>query len=176
MSGDLEDFVKRNRGAFDDRDPSEEGWPNVRNAIFSKERPAGLWHNVAVWRAAAIILMVTTLSMLVPSKLFTATTAQADMKEFSDVESFYVRQISQKVELLEQISRGDDSESMTQEFNNLEAMYQVLREELKKRPSKEVKDALVLNLLVRINLLNQQIDDLENGYQDKKSDGPEKSI
>jgi hypothetical protein len=42
-------------------------------------------------------------------------------------------------------------------------MYNVLREELKNHPSKQVKDALVLNLLVRINLLNQQLYKLDDG-------------
>ena len=45
----------------------------------------------------------------------------------------------------------------TQDFKQLEAMYMILKEEMKSRPSEKVKDALVLNLLVRINLLNQQL-------------------
>ena len=51
---------------------------------------------------------------------------------------------------------------MTQDFQKLDAMYQVLREEMKNHPSEKVKDALVLNLLIRIDLLNQQIKKLED--------------
>ena len=40
-------------------------------------------------------------------------------------------------------------------------MYLVLKDEMEKRPSKDVKDALVLNLLVRIDLLNQQLNKLD---------------
>ncbi|HEX5171206.1 MAG TPA: hypothetical protein VFW11_18645, partial [Cyclobacteriaceae bacterium] len=57
----------------------------------------------------------------------------------------------------------------TNDFRQLEAMYLVLKEEMKIRPSKKVKDALVLNLLVRIDLLNQQLHKLESGeYSDSK--------
>jgi hypothetical protein len=43
-------------------------------------------------------------------------------------------------------------------MKKLDAMYEVLKEELKKNPSNEdVKDALTLNLLIRIDLLNEQL-------------------
>jgi hypothetical protein len=42
-------------------------------------------------------------------------------------------------------------------------MYHVLKEEMKSHPSQKVKDALVLNLLVRIDLLNQQLHKIEVG-------------
>jgi hypothetical protein len=40
----------------------------------------------------------------------------------------------------------------------------ILKEEMKSQPSEKVKDALVLNLLVRINLLNQQLYKLDKEY------------
>jgi len=40
-------------------------------------------------------------------------------------------------------------------------MYLVLKDEMKKRPSQDVRDALVLNLLVRIDLINQQLNKLD---------------
>lgn len=41
-------------------------------------------------------------------------------------------------------------------------MYEVLREEMKASPSEKVKDALILNMLIRIDVLNQQIKKLED--------------
>jgi hypothetical protein len=48
-------------------------------------------------------------------------------------------------------------------------MYQVLKLEMEKRPSADVKDALVLNLLVRIDLLNQQLNKLDKQPEKKVS-------
>ena len=39
---------------------------------------------------------------------------------------------------------------------------------MKSTPSQKVKDALVLNLLVRINLLNQQLYKLDQEYNKKE--------
>jgi hypothetical protein len=47
-------------------------------------------------------------------------------------------------------------------------MYSVLKEEMKNHPSQKVKDALVLNLLVRIDLLNQQLHNLEEDADSKE--------
>jgi hypothetical protein len=64
----------------------------------------------------------------------------------------------------------------TQDFQQLEAMYLVLKEEMHTHPSQKVKDALVLNLLVRIDLLNQQLHSLEKGYKAQEKDKKSTSI
>jgi hypothetical protein len=46
----------------------------------------------------------------------------------------------------------------------------VLRDELKTHSSEKVRDALILNILVRIDLLNQQIKKLEENKVPKKAD------
>jgi hypothetical protein len=82
--------------------------------------------------------------------------------EFMDLETFYSSQIAEKVALINDIDALGENDPFTQDFQKLDAMYQVLREEMKNHPSEKVKDALVLNLLVRIDLLNQQIKKLED--------------
>ena len=90
-------------------------------------------------------------------------------QEFIDVESFYSAQILQKVALI----RSDEAfldDQFTQDLEKLEAMYAVLAEEMKKHPSQRVKDALVLNMLVRIDLLNQQLQLLEESREKRNAD------
>lgn len=81
-------------------------------------------------------------------------------QDFADIETFYSAQISEKVALISTEDMFAD-DSFTPDIQKLEAMYTVLAEEMKKHPSQKVKDALVLNMLVRIDLLNQQIQKLE---------------
>ena len=83
------------------------------------------------------------------------------MSEFTDVEKFYVQQISEKVQLIDGFDKGEGFNGFTIDFQQLEAMYNVLKEEMKVRPSQKVKDAMVLNLLVQIDLLNQHLHKLE---------------
>ena len=60
-----------------------------------------------------------------------------------------------------QLSTGLTEDEITQNLKKLEAMYLVLKDEMKRKPSQDVRDALVLNLLVRIDLINQQLNKLD---------------
>lgn len=158
MKDQLEDFVHRNRPAFDDREPSGNVWKGIESSLGF---PSRSWRSPeGLWRAAAIFFMALSLYLLIPRQVARVENAQA-MKDFSDVEAFYIQQISNKVELIGEFTGNDGVNGFTQDFQQLEAMYLVLKEEMKSRPSQKVKDALVLNLLVRIDLLNQQLHRLE---------------
>ena len=171
MSDQLHDFIKENRSAFDDKEPPDSVWSKIQNSLPEKKsRP---WYdNVALWRAAAMIFMALSIYLLVPKTGQLSDNNKLSMNEFNDVEAFYTAQITQKVALIEEVSGSSSTDEFTQDFQQLEAMYNVLKEEWKTRPSKKVKEALVLNLLVRINLLNQQLHRLEEDL--KKDDAAEK--
>jgi len=161
MSDQLEDFIRRNKNAFDDREPSDKNWKNIE-ASMAFAKTTSWWNSVALWRAAAVIFMVLSAYLLIPKgNLKTHQTADNTLREFNDVEAFYVQQISDKVELIDTFQKDDGLNGYTQDFKQLEAMYMVLKEEMKTHPSQKVKDALVLNLVVRIDLLNQQLHKLE---------------
>ncbi len=113
--------------------------------------------------------MGLSIYLLLPKDTLPSSNQQEVLQEFRDVEEFYVQQISDKVKLIDEYERMEGLNGFTNDFRQLEAMYMVLKEEMKARPSKKVKDALVLNLLVRIDLLNQQLHKLESGeYSDQK--------
>ena len=174
MKDELEEFIKANRSAFDDREVPEDSWKNISNRL-SFQRPS-LWNSVVIWRAAAILFMVTTGYFLVSATLSRRgdvkeqQASAVTLKEFVDVEEFYVQQISEKVKLIDDFKRNDGLNGFTNDFHQLEAMYNVLKEQMKSNPTDKVKDALVLNLLVRIDLLNQQLHKLEREYKADKKD------
>lgn len=168
MSDSLEDFIRKNRGEFDDKVPPEKTWNRIE-AVLPHRRRASLWNSVPLWRAAAVVFMVLSACLLIP-KQFPRTQGVNDaaLKDFNDVEKFYVEQISEKVELIDGFQHHDGVEGFTNDFKQLEAMYAVLKEEMKVHPSKKVREALVLNLLVRIDLLNQQLHALEHEAEDSQ--------
>jgi hypothetical protein len=174
MKDELEDFVRKNKEAFDDQEPPEKVWKNIETSV--PFRPQGLWNSLTLWRAAAVIFMALTVYLLIP-RLQKAKTTDLALKEFNDVEAFYVQQISEKVEMIDGFQKNEGLNGYTQDFQQLEAMYMVLKEEMKTQPSQKVKDALVLNLLVRIDLLNQQLHKLEkDGEKEGKKDKKDKSV
>jgi hypothetical protein len=171
MKDQFEDFIRKNRAAFDDREPSEKLWFRIEHALGLSA--TSWWNSVSLWRAAAVIFLALSIYLLVPKG---QQPRQQDLalKEFTDVEQFYFEQISEKTELIQEFQRNEGMNGFTNDFKQLEAMYNVLKDEMKNRPSQQVKDALVLNLLVRIDLLNQQLHKLESEPKEKKE--PSKNV
>ncbi len=164
----LEEFIRSNRDAFDDQEAPASVWGRISANLKLKE-DRGWWNNIVVWKAAAVVFMAASIYLALSGKSSPQDNPDVlALNEFKDVEAFYISEISEKVELIESISGEEGADDLTQDFKQLEAMYLVLKEELKARPSKKVKDALVLNLLVRINLLNQQLQRLEDDYKEEE--------
>ena len=63
MKDNLEEFVQRNRDAFDDKVPTANAWREIESSlVFSKDRT--LWNAVGLWRAAAVIFMALSVSLI----------------------------------------------------------------------------------------------------------------
>ena len=170
MSDQLDDFIRKNRSQFDDREPSDKIWTGVASSLGLNKKRVTLWHYTPLWRAASIILLMVTGYLLIPKH--TPHRENAAMGDFKDVEAFYTKEISEKEDLIDAFKRNEGLNGFTKDFEQLEAMYMVLKEEMKTHPSEKVKDALVLNLLVRIDLLNQQLHKLEAGEYNQDRDKP----
>lgn len=160
MKDGLKNFIDKNRSAFDDQEPSEKIWSAIESALPGM-RQKSIWNSVSLWRAAAVLFLGLSVYFFMTRTIQRKEGALSQI-EFTDLEMFYSSQIAEKVALINDIDATGESDPFTQDFQRLDAMYQVLREEMKNRPSEKVKDALVLNLLVRIDLLNQQIKKLED--------------
>lgn len=173
MKQSLEDFIRQNKAAFDDKEPQEHVWMKISQQLFGK---ASLWNSLMLWRAAAVLLLGVCIYLALP-RVTEHRENKLALNEFKDIETFYTTQISEKVDMLK---AQEDVESglngFTNDFQQLEAMYQVLKEEMKIRPSKKVKDALVLNLLIRIDLLNKQLHKIDEEHSGKKMEDGKISV
>lgn len=169
MNDQLKDFINKHRDEFDHRTPSGRVWASIQRQLST----TGWWHSVVMWRAAAMLLAALSVYLYFSHPVMPKPLAKGNLQmEFRDLESFYTMQISEKVALIENMEGDREVELFVQDIQKLDAMYQVLRDEMKLRPTEKVRDALVLNLLVRIDLLNQQIQQLE---QRKKQPEPQAS-
>jgi hypothetical protein len=170
MKDALKKFVDENRPAFDDQETTEQAWHSIE-ASLPKRKQIPLWDSIGIWRAAAALLVGLCVYFFVTRNSAPYQHAQLaaiqGQRDFTDLESYYHNQITEKISLINDYDASGEKEQFTQDFQKLDAMYQVLSEEMKSRPSEKVKDALVLNLLVRIDLLNQQLKKLEDSKKRK---------
>jgi len=172
MKDSLGKFVNENRDAFDSQTPPESAWNKIQ-ATLPKASKQIFWNSVTFWRAAALILFGLS-AYLVVSKNYSRPNKQeiAEIQGFNDLEIYYSSQISEKMDMVHryQSSTGLTEDEITQNLKKLEAMYLVLKDELKRKPSQDVRDALVLNLLIRIDLINQQLNKLDKPETGKLAD------
>jgi hypothetical protein len=156
MKDALSDFIQQHRIELDDKNPPERIWGAINKKIVRKQ----LWlQPIRYWQAAAVLFFVLFAYAWSKNDSLVLTKSVAN-KEFADTEAFYTQQISEKTNLI--LSKNATGlSSFTHDFQQLDAMYMVLKEELALRPSEKVREAMVLNLLVRINLLNAQLHQLD---------------
>ena len=168
----LKEFIDKNREGFDAQTPPDNAWQKVE-ASLPKLSKQIFWNSVILWRTAAIVLFgLSSYLLFVKSTPKVEKQDVAALQGFNDLEVYYSSQIAEKMNLVSryQSQTGLTEDEVTQNLKKLEAMYQVLKDELRKRPTQDVRDALVLNLLVRVDLINQQLNKLDKPEKsDKKS-------
>jgi len=167
MSDGLKDFIDQHRDRFDDKEPSDKVWTRIEKGTFGKQK--SFFTAVSIWRAAAIIFFGLSSYLFYTNQCFEKKQVTKLQTEFKDLESFYGGQIAEKVAFIDKLETGYEDDQFTQDVQKLDAMYEVLREEMKVSPSQKVKDALILNMLIRIDLLNQQIKKLEDHRKEASS-------
>jgi hypothetical protein len=148
----LEEFIRNNKEEFDDQVPSEKVWKNISRKLPVKNyiKNESIW-----WKVAAIIFFFTTATLSYQNYV----KSDASGAELVELEEYYFNQIDYKKSLVSNISPNDAMlPGLEQDLQKLDAMYRVLKEEWERKPSKQVLEALTLNLLVRLDLLNRQLE------------------
>ena len=165
MKENIKDFVNRNRQLFDDQVPPATVWKRVASALWN----GAWWDSVVLWRAAAVLFLCLSAGLVIVPRYFEKQKNQEVLSEFTDIEEFYKSQITEKVAIIE--AYDGELNGFTHDFHQLDAMYYVLKEQLQNEPSEKVKDALILNLLIRIDFLNQRLQMLEKEFYRDEENG-----
>ncbi len=167
----LEKYFKKHRQAFEKDAPEDEVWQRIGNKLDARDKmKSGGGDNAysRYWKVAAIILLVLS-TVLVWDKMqqengnypVAQSTFEAD---FDRVEAYYTTLIAEKrssLHLSENVS-AELLEAFDEDLSKLEAMYQQLKEDYKNAPETgTLADAMVQNLRMRIEILNQQLQIIE---------------
>ncbi len=150
---------------MDSQIPSENSWQKIIEQALPAASRQIFWNSITFWRALLQVILFGLSSYLLISKSYYRPNRQevAEIQGFNDLETYYSAQINEKMDLVHryQSATGLTEDEITQNLKKLEAMYLVLKDQMKQKPTQDVRDALVLNLLVRIDLINQQLNKLD---------------
>lgn len=166
MKDRFEKFVSENRESFDLETPNDRVWKGVQREISGKRAStSGFW----MWKAAAVFFFFLSAFLLLNDFLINSERAgklTGNTDQFIETENYYTSLISLKEQELDNYADNVDFDYMAQ-LGNLNAIYQVLKTELEKDPSQPVIDALILNLISRVDILNRELDRLEKMQEDE---------
>ncbi|MHA4847557.1 hypothetical protein ACX0G7_25555 [Flavitalea antarctica] len=190
MKRSLEDFIRENREALDSEEPSPGLWKKVEKELTAPEKKSGgKITSFSKWLVAASIVVAIsagTYMLLSRSNEHSITETSAGDRHpneqntiLDEINPTYAKEVyhfTQLIELkqneLKQI--GKDQPELYRQFmgdiTTLDSAYNRLRKELPANPNREqLLEAMIQNLQLQTDLLNQQLRVIKQIKQSKNS-------
>jgi len=171
MMNKLEKFIKTNRENFDIKEPRTKLWARIETDLDGKTDFG--W----MWKAAVVVLLAVSGYLLWErSETHAIESAVASEyhvdPEFVETELYYTQLIAQKSQVVQQYDLEDPElkESFKGDLASLDTMYQELKQEFIDTSNEAVLEAMIGNLQLRTELLNQQLLILEQIENDNRNE------
>jgi hypothetical protein len=178
MSKRLEDFIKNNREEFDDLEPSADLWARIEKHLPAqneelKKRETKTFTLGFVLRVAAMVIMVMGIGFVL--YLRNSKNKGVDFAAINPVyakqQIQYTSQIESKRSELKTIAKSDPQlyKEFSGEIAKMDSTYKQLNNDLATSPNQErVLRAMIRNLQIQTEVLNQQLSVIEQFNQMKK--------
>jgi predicted component of viral defense system (DUF524 family) len=183
MSKRLEDFIKINKEEFDDLEPSADLWARIEKqlppeGIELSKRETKTFSLGFVLRVAASVIVVMGISFA-----FYLRNTKKETVDLAAINPVYARQQAQYTSLIEtkrtelkSIAKSDPQlyKEFTAEIAKMDSTYKKLNNDLSSSPDQErVLKAMIHNLLIQTQVLNQQLNVIEQFNHEKKQQNNE---
>lgn len=190
MDDHLDRFVKQNRSRFDEEQPSEKIWDQIERKLQPNRRVAVRSLRQKWWTAAAAVMLLATAAtayfifkpadpVVKGNVSAVAGNKVAKDADIAAIDPVYAQQaarfsllINEKQKELEAIR--DDEPALYKKFSfdiqRLDSTYTLLKQQLPVNPNKEdLLEAMIYNLQLQIELLNQQLSIIKKIKQSKST-------
>lgn len=178
MSNRIEDFIHSHRDEFDSEVPSSQVWNQVNEQLCGNNKNRVITFQWIRWSAAAAILVLLGVGVWYQlSSHSTSTSEIAEAKNLSptagdsillnEINPVYAREVfhfTQLIELKQAELKQLENENpelyhqFINDINKLDSSYNRLKQELPANANREqLLEAMIRNLQVQMDLLNQQL-------------------
>ncbi len=186
MSKRLEEFIRQNREEFDDLEPRAGLWSHIEENLPeqftpAKKREAKTFTLGFVLRVAAIIIVVMGIGFI-----FYLRSERPQGVDLAGINPEYARQQMHYASLVEAkrtevkaIAKTDPHlyREFSSEINKMDSTYKKLNHDLATSPNQErVLRAMIRNLQIQTEVLNQQLQVIEQFNQFKSQNHENQSI
>jgi chromosome segregation ATPase len=176
MSEKLENFIKHNRKQFDELEVPEGIWSGIENTLNEHDRLRSSKQpkifNLKWIKVAATITLVVTAGLFF---LQHQKNAVADISrinpQLAKQQYYYTSVIQEKQDELKQIRKEDPAlyNEFSAEINHIDENYRKLKNGLSTSPNREeTVKAMIRNLQIQIQILNEQLQIIDRVNQIKK--------
>ena len=162
----LEDFIKSNRGDFDQHEPSDKVWEQISK---SQKKTKTVKMSTWVTRVAAVIAIAVVLSVLVvktnvfqPNKLAMQSN-DPELLELIEAEAYYAGRVNEKMIEIRKCYHTNPGikQDVETDLNELQEMYNILKIDLKENVSKKaVIEAMIENNRFRLKMVDQVLEQI----------------
>jgi len=200
MSSDLEKFIRKNRGDFDDAGPSGKVWKNIERSLpVKKDGKHFTIRDIYKWSAAAAIFFIALTSIYFlfikktpgndPEKTSTVRTGAQEnssrLDNFNSISIEYAAEFKEATQAVEERQKelrtaiaNDPAlyRKFQQDLNILDSSYRLLREQASQSVNGDVIiKAMIQNLQLQSELLGRQLMIIHE-YKTTKTSTNEKNI
>ena len=200
MSSDLEKFIRKNRGEFDDADPSNKVWKDIERSLpIKKEAKRFTIRDIYKWSAAAAIFFIALTSVYflfirklpnsdgdeIPTVKTKQQTNPSRLDNFNSISIEYATQFKQAEQAVEDRQKqlraaiANDPvlyHKFQQDLVTLDSSYRLLREQASHSINGDVIiKAMIQNLQLQSELLGRQLMIIHE-YKTTKTSTNEKNI
>jgi hypothetical protein len=178
MSKRLEDFIKMNREEFDDLEPSADLWTRIEKHLPAQETKIKMRRSKTfslgfVLRVAATVILVMGIGFA-----FYLKNEKKETIDLAAINPVYAQQQIQYTSLIEtkrtelkSIAKSDPQlyKEFSSEIAKMDSTYKKLNDDLATSPNQErVLHAMIRNLQIQTEVLNQQLNVVEQFNKMKK--------
>jgi hypothetical protein len=180
----LETFIRDNRDEFDDMVPPEKLWHQVETAVTKNTGKLFLISPAIKWSTAAavLIVMAAAVFMLFNNKNSVETvivkstdTVVTDLITLAPEEApemnHFAKMIAGKQRELKLLAKEQPVlyQKFAKDITQLDSSYNILKTKLSVTPNREMLiEAMIQNLELQLNVLNQQLNIIHQIKQSKK--------
>jgi hypothetical protein len=183
MGKRLEDFIKNNQDEFNDLEPRANLWEKIEQGLpqqFKKSNRKSFSLGF-VLRMAAILIIGMGISFILYVRNERKNINLAEINpEYAKQQAHYVSLIASKRSELKAVSKSDPQlyREFSGELSKMDSIYKKLNHDLPASPNpEEVLHAMIRNLQIQTEVLNQQLNVIEHFNKMKKDEKNEiKSI
>ncbi|MDZ7606205.1 MAG: hypothetical protein U5K79_11610 [Cyclobacteriaceae bacterium] len=181
MNDKLEKFIKTHRAALDVKEPSSELWGKIAREIAQEKKIEPASRSLIYWRVAAAVLFFATSALLIDKFVYQETTpeviATTTNPALIEAEGYYMNLISQMNEEITAYSQNDYTDPhFIHDMNSLDSVYQVLKQDLVLGNQQNIIDAMIQNLQLRIEVLNNQLEIIQSIEKFKREENESVNI